>query len=204
MGGFFSKLFSGGSTKTDRKTQLQGFGDLQNIFNFGMDTSKQQLGAGQATTAEGLKTLQDPLKYWKTLLTGDRTAMAGAIAPEANAVQTAADAAKQQRGAMGTARGGGTAGINATAQDRVQAELDNLLFGLRPAAAGQVEKIGGEFANIGLKEIDQALGFAGLGEDAARSITGLAGESRKTSYDMNKDIAKRAGGMIQSILGGFF
>ena len=40
-------LFGGSAAKTDRKQQLAGFGDLSNLFNFGMNSGKAETGQSQ-------------------------------------------------------------------------------------------------------------------------------------------------------------
>ena len=203
--GFLGKLFGGGSSaKTDRKTALTGFGDLQSVFNFGMDQSKSMAKTGTDTTAAGVSALQDPLKYFKTLLSGDRTQTAAAIAPESNAALTRADAAKSEASTMGTARGGGVAGQNQQTDEKTRAELDNYLFGVRPTAAQEVEKIGTTEAGIGLGEVNAALGFGSLAEGAAGEMTRDAIGSRRDSYEMNKDTLSHVTQSIESILGAIF
>lgn len=203
--GFLGKLFGGGSSATtDRSTTLQGYGDLQNLFNFGLDQSKGFSSTGQQDVTTGKGILQGPLNYWKSLLSGDRTQMAAATAPESNAALARADAAKRQSATLGTARGGGSADTSRTIDDQTRAQLDNYLFGVRPAAAGEVGKIGGEFADIGMKELNAALGFGSLGERAASTLTNAAIGSRKDSYEINKDTTKRVTGTIQAILGAIF
>jgi hypothetical protein len=202
--GFISKLFGGGSSATtDRKSTLTGYGDLQNAFNFGMDQSKSQAATGTATTAKGVADLQDPLKYYKTLLSGDRTAMQGAIAPEANATQAAADAARRNSAAVGTARGGGTAGQAQTAKDSTQATLDNYLFGVRPGAAAGVSDIAKTEADIGTKEVGEALGFGSLAEGAASDLTKDSIASRKDSYAINQQTTQQVASVVGNILAGF-
>src|SRR5271156_690770 len=93
MGGFLN--IGNSSTKTDRATERQGFGDLSSVFNFGMPVAQSALGGAN--------------NYYQKLLTGNRATMEQAEAPEINAVQAGADAQKRQLASTGTARGGGTA-----------------------------------------------------------------------------------------------
>lgn len=203
--GFLGKLFGGGGgAKTDRSQTLQGYGDLQSAFNFGLDNSKQLTSTGTGDISQGKNILGDPLKYWQTLLRGDRTQTAAAIAPESNATLARADATKRQAETIGTARGGGVAGENRTIDDRTRAELDNYLFGVRPAAAGEVGKIGGEFADIGTKEIGEGLGFGGLAESSASGLTNASIAERQQNLQQNKNLLSTVTGGIESILGAIF
>jgi hypothetical protein len=198
MGGFLG--LGGSSAKTDRKTQLAGFSDLNNIFNFGLNTSKSLLPSGTATTATGLgdiktglSTLGNAGDYWKRLVSGDRTSMMQAVAPEANTARAESDAARRGAAAAGTARGGGTGAGGQTATTDLMSKVDNLLFGVRPqaakeeAAVGAEEgRLGGMESEIGLQQVQAALSAMGLSGNAAAALTSLAGSSRKTSYDINR------------------
>lgn len=215
MGGFLGT--GGSSAKTDRKTELQGFGDLSNVFNFGMDTSGAEQKTGQDITNKGLDVTKSGLgdlsasgDYWKKLLSGDRTTMAQAVAPESNAVETQADAGRMDAARTGTARTGGTAGATQTAHDITMAKVDNLLFGARPTAAAQVADIGKAESGIGLgeagvgeQELNNALGFGNLAERSASDLTSNARESRMDSYKINSDTQKNWANFINGIASGF-
>lgn len=215
MGGFLG--IGGSSAKTDRKTELQGFGDLSNVFNFGMDTSGQEQKTGQDITNQGLDVTKTGLgdlstsdDYWKKLLSGDRTTMAQAVAPEQNAVQTQSDAGRADAARTGTARTGGTAGATQTAHDATMAKVDNLLFSARPTAATQVADIGKSEAGIGLgeagvgqSELNNALGFGNLAERSASDLTSNARESRMNSFNINKQTQQDWQKFISGIASGF-
>lgn len=201
MGGFLG--IGGSSAKTDRKTTLQGFGDLQNIFNFGMGQSSKLAGEGGTTIGKGVDALTTSLDYFKKLASGDRSVTAQAIAPETNAVQSQADAARRSAVATGTARGGGTASNAQTAQERTMAQIDNFLMGARPMANQEVEKIGGTLGGIGLGETNAALGFGDLAEKGASDLTKEAADSRKTSYEINQDTVKQVTQTISDVIGAF-
>lgn len=202
MGGFLG--LGNSSAKTDRKTTLQGFGDLSNLFNFGLDTSKGLLSSGSKDVGSGVNAMGTGLDFFKKLLSGDRTTMTQAVAPETNAVLNQSDAARNNRATMGTARGGGTAGANQTAQDKSMATIDNYLFGARPAAAGQVADIGGKIANVGLGETSAALGFGNLAEDSAANLTKDAIGSRMDSQTINQDMVNQVTSTISDVLGAIF
>lgn len=201
MGGFLGLGHS--SQKTDRKAELTGFGDLQNTFNFGLDTSKSHLATGTATTAQGVQGLTGVQDFWKKYLSGDRTQLAQAIAPEANAVQAQADAARRQRQASATGRTGGTAAAENQVDDATMAQINNFLFGVRPAAAGQEADVSGKIADVGQRDLALALGFGNLAEGSASTLTQAAGESRKTSYQINQDTVAKASQAILNVLGAF-
>lgn len=201
--GFLGKLFGGGSSaKTDRSTTLQGYGDLGNVFNMGMDQSSALSKTGTGTQAEGVSALQQPLSYYSKMLSGDRTALSQAIAPEANSVQAQADASKKQSANMGTARGGGVAGANQSANDATTAKIDNALFQARPAAAQGETQVAGKLADIGTSDINAALGFGNLASGAAQDLTGDSISSRMDSYKINQNTTAQVTQSIQDLISG--
>lgn len=216
MGGFLG--IGGCSAKTDRKAQLTGFGDLQNIFSWALPFAQSTSSTGLKTVGEGVDTLKGalgtlggPLAYWKKLLSGNRAEVSGAVAPETNAVQAQADASKRSAGTFGTARTGGVAGANRTADTDTMAKIDNLLFGVRPQAAEGVSKIAGEegamgsaITSAGSAELSAALNALGIGTEAAGTLTGAAGKSRAESYAINRQTQQDWSNAIQGILKAFF
>lgn len=197
MGGFLG--IGNSSAKTDRSNVLTGFSDLKNVFNFAMPFGENEAATGQATTKEGLSDLGKSSDYWSKLLSGDRSTMQQAVAPETNAVLSQADAEKRQQGSMGTARGGGVAANNQQTEDASMAKIDNLLFGARPMAAGQEAAIGGKEADIGNSQLAEAMNALGLGERSANDLTGDAIASRKESFAINKSVQSDIQGVIANL-----
>ena len=180
------------------KGEKQGMGQLSNVYNFALPLAQTQSAAGQgttnaglATTKTGLGTLGGPLAYWQKLMSGNRAAMNQAVAPEANAARSASDATTRQTAATGTARGGGTAATSQQRQTDVNAQIDNLLFGVRPQAAQATTGIGTTQANIGLNEanvgnqqLQQALAALGIGTQAGTATTGAAVNKEQMGTDV--------------------
>lgn len=178
------------------KSEKAGQGMLSNIFNFALPLAQTTSASGQGTTAAGLGTtgrglnaLSSPLNYFQRLLSGNRAAMSQAVAPEAAAARSASDAARRQLATSGTARGGGVASTNQQQQDQLRAQIDNLLFGARPAAAKGAADIGTTVAQTGLSTAEvgnqqlaaalQALGIGG-GAAGAQYTGALSKESMQT------------------------
>lgn len=197
MGGFMG--VGGSSAKTDRGTELKGFGDLANIFNFALPQAKTGAATGAATTAAGTGALGDSLDYWKKLMSGNRATMEQAVAPQTNAVQSQADAAKRNQAASGTARGGGTAGVNQQTNDKAMAQIDNMLFGAQTEGAEETAKVGGQLAQTGVAESAIANQTLSIGSQAAQNLTADAGASRMDSYKINKDTQQSIQNEIMSI-----
>lgn len=168
-----------------------------------MPTGQKAFAGGQATTAKGLGDIGSAMDYWKGLLSGNRSQIQAAAAPEINAAMEQSDAARRAAAATGTSRGGGTAVAAQTAKDKLQSTVDNMLFGVRPAAAGEVGKLGTAESSIGLSEEQIAANILGLGEHAASDLTALAGQSRKTSYDINRQTQQDWANAIAGLLGAF-
>jgi len=144
--------------------QNQAVGNLNSLFNFGLNTSKSQTNAGSAN--------QDAASsYFAKLASGNRPAMLQAIAPETTAINQTGDAQRRQQVASGTARGGGVAGANQTADTDRMTQINTALFGVHPAAAK-------EQADIGGKQLAEGLGFAGVGGTATANAGNIATSAR--------------------------
>jgi hypothetical protein len=176
----------GSSAKTDRSNVLTGFSNLKNIFNWALPFAQSTAKTGASTTAQGVSDIGSASGYFKKLLSGDRSQMLQAEAPEIASVQSQSDAQKRQLATSGTARGGGVAGTNQQRASDTMAKVDQLLFGVRPGAASEVGKLGQATAGIGLGETNAALGAADIGERAATSLTDQARKSRTDSYNIHK------------------
>ena len=157
-------LFGGSQAKTNRKYQLQGFGDLSNLFNFGMAS-----GANETGQSQGL--LGQAGSYYSSLLSGDRTATLGAVAPTVNAANATTDATKRAISSSGTARGGGVNATTQTLEDQKRASIDNAVNSAKAGAAGGATAVGGTMAS-------QAGNLLGLGEESASGLAGIKGTMR--------------------------
>lgn len=186
MGGFLG--IGGSSAKTDRNTQGGGTQGLWNVFNyalpFAQDTNKQ----GTQKTDTGFGSLEDASKFFKTIMSGDRTAFAKAEAPAVNAVNEAADMKRKQEAWFGTQRGGGTNAANQQLDTQVQSTIDNARFAAMPAAAQQVGQLGQAESNVGLNQIQEGLRALGLSEAATAEIVDSAIRSRPISAVLNKQV----------------
>ena len=184
MGGFLG--IGGASWKTDRKQYLKGQDVLKNVFNYAIPQ-------GEAGFAEGEAATRKAGDYYSQLLSGNRPAALQAVAPETAAVQARTDASRRQLATSGTARGGGVASTSQTAKDRAMAEIDNLLFGVRPGAAKGLE-------SVGRTQLSAASNLLGMGGDLAQAYTSNAAASRKTSFEINQDIVGKVAQTIENVL----
>jgi hypothetical protein len=176
VSGFLSGFLGIGGVNS--KQQNASIGNLQNLFNFGLNT-------GQAGTSAGGANLGTAGSYYSNMLSGSRPAVLQAMAPETNTIQARADAQRRQLAATGTARGGGTAGTNQQQQTDVNAAIDNALFAARPAAAKGLTDVGGTQLNAA----NQALGIAGgAAGDAGKIATGARSQAGQGWQDIFSDI----------------
>jgi hypothetical protein len=172
----------GSASKTDRSTTLKGYGALENVFNYALPQGEAGITGGQ----EGLGAASS---YWQNLVSGNRSTLQTAIAPEANATLSSADAARRTNAALGTARGGGVAGQNQQARTGTQAQIDNALFGARGNAATQLAKTSSAEANLGANVL-------GLGETSAANLTSDAIGSKEESDANASAIGQGVGSLI--------
>ena len=188
MGGFLG--IGHASYKTDRSFQLDAMTKMKNVFNFGLSQGEKQQGAGE----ESVNKAGD---YWSKLLSGNRAAVGAAVAPEANAVRSAADAGKRQLATSGTARGGGTAGANQQIDEASRAKIDNAIFGARPEAAKETAKIG----ELQLADASRMLGMAG---ETTTNLADISMKSRGQSYKINQDMVGKVTGAIDAAMMAIF
>lgn len=194
----------GSSAKTDRGETLKGYGDLSSIFDFGSNTAKTDTATGTNTTASGTSALGTALGYFKNLLSGGRNTAMAAIAPTVNAAQSQNDAQRRAVAASGTSRGGGTAGVEQQADDKMNAGVDNDLMQARSGAAGGVAQIGNDLAKVGTQEQGLGIDAAGVADKSAQQLTGDSIDSRPASYKINHEAQQTVANTVQSILANIF
>jgi hypothetical protein len=190
IAGDIGALFGGSAAKTDRKFQLSAMGGLQNAFNFGLNS-----GANETGQSQGL--LGQAGSYYSSLLSGDRQATLGAVAPTVNAANAGTDATKRAISSSGTARGGGVNATTQTLEDQKRAQIDNAVNSAKAGAAGGATQVGGTMAS-------QAGNLLGMGTNAASSLAGIAGNSRYESNALHMQSANAAGGLANAAIGAMF
>lgn len=199
MGGYLGIGHS--SAKTDRGNQLAGVNANWNVFNAGMPLAEQQKTAGTANVGMGMDSLQNADKFWKDIMSGNRTATAAAAQPAVTAATDMADAARKQEAVMGTSRGGGTNAGNQQVEALRRATISNDIFGVRPAAAVQSAQVGSTEAAVGTSQMQQALQALGLSEQAAAELINSSIQSRDLSYKINQDTQDQIKSVVMNLLG---
>jgi hypothetical protein len=193
MGGIISEagtLFGGSAAKTDRRNQLSGFGDLKNLFNFGFSS-------GQSETSQSQGLLGQAGGYYSSLLSGNRSATLGAVAPTINAANQQTDATKRSIGDSGTARGGGVNETTASLDDQKRASIDTAINDAKSGAAKGATATGGTMAS-------QASNLLGMGETSATNLTSLSGSSRSESNALHQQKVTAASNLANSVLDALF
>ena len=180
----------GASWKTDRSFQLDAMTKMRNVFNFALPQAESSQAAGQ----DSLGKAGD---YWGKILSGNRSAVSAAVAPETNAIRSGADARKRQLSQMGTARGGG---VNATSQQLdtdTAAKTDNAIFAARPEAAK-------ETASIGRTELANSSSLLSEAGKVSTDLASISGEARKNDYQLNQDMVGKVSTAIDNALTAIF
>jgi hypothetical protein len=178
---------TGGSIKTDRSQQLQSYGQLNNLFNFG-------LSSGTNATSSGSGALGGAQNYYQNILSGNRAQVNAAVAPGVNSTLSAADATRRQQANMGTARGGGVASTNRTAGDTTVAQIQSQIFGAKPGAAAGLSSTGSAEGSLGTSEL-------GIANSAAGTNLGVSMQSRQDELDRNANVTEN---IFDQIMQAFF
>lgn len=167
-----SGLFGGNNAASQQGT---AWSNLNTLFN-----TSQNAATGFGT--QGTSALNQSQDYFQTLLGGNRTATAEAVAPAADAATSAAAAQKKQLADMGTGRTGGAVATSQQLDDSTRAQIDTLIGGAAPAAATSL-------AGIGSTDIGGMLSALGIGEGSASTL----GAQATNQYQYSDTAATNAG-----------
>jgi X-X-X-Leu-X-X-Gly heptad repeat protein len=206
MAGLVSGIFAnvgGNSAKRDRSDYLNSQTRMGNVFNQSFGFGQGLENRGEATTGQGLQDLGTSGNLFRRLTSGNRAATTEAMAPQINAVESQGDADRRQQAALGTARGGGAAGVNQDAKARRMAQIDNMLFGAQTGAAKELGDIGRTEVGTGLGETGQGIGAVagagGLASKAGEMATG----SRELSDKLHQQSVQQLSNSFEDLLSGF-
>lgn len=207
--------FGGNSANTDRKAQLTGFGNLNDVFGVlkqaGTDLMGQGKGlvsSGKALADKGVADTDKSLKYFSDIMSGNPTAVLGAAAPEINAIAGQTDTAKKTLANNGDRTGGTNAKMQDLSAGTTGMTAD-LLQKARRDAAGSVASIGESKTRSGFTELGAGLsseatsvGATEGAGSAAGSLASLAGESRKVSAALHDQAVQQWADAVSLILFG--
>jgi hypothetical protein len=184
VGGFLG--IGGSSAKTDRSQQLAQQGNLSSIFNWALPTGEAAAGQGLGAETSALSSLGNVQSYWNNIMGGGRAQVAQASAPAINAELAQSSAARASQSTFGTGRTGGGTAANVGAGTGSKGAIDTILNQTKQAAPGQAAQTATQTASVGSNILQSAAQLLGLSEDATKAIMQNATESRKTSYDINR------------------
>lgn len=208
MGGFLG--IGGSSTKADRANVIDSEGYLRNLFNYGLPAGQGQETTGNTTLSKAMSqlgvaqnTVGQAGDYFGKIVSGDRTAVLGAVQPVTENITAATDAQARQEAEMGTARGGGTNAENQALQERKMAATDTAIASARPEAArgelaaGQTEAgIGATEGGIGSMILQNAMQLLGLSSGAASNLGELALNSQRLNFQQQQATGQAIGQLL--------
>lgn len=171
----------GHSANTDRKFQLGAFGDLNSLMYNTKAKGNSEFTAGGAG-------LDSAMKYFQSLLSGDRSTISGAISPEISTLTGQAQQDKQTQSEFGN-RSGGTNASNQQTSDRISGEITNLINSLIPGAAQELGTLGATREGLGLEALN-------LSESAASNLASLAGHSKEVANASSAQTGQDIGQLI--------
>jgi hypothetical protein len=164
-------FFGIGQGPTDKEKQVWGTLNSLSVFDI--------------TKGEGATT--DAMKFWTDIMSGDPSKVGAVLGPEISGIQQRGQQQKQTAAQFGT-RSGGTAAVQASADDTTRAGIDSLVANLTGAAATNL-------GNLGTT-------LTGQGASAASSAFGAAKTMQEQSAAMWNDIFKSSAQVATGVMGG--
>lgn len=142
---------------------------------YALDTSKPFLtGASQGVA--------DVSKFWKPLLSGNRTAIDQFLAPERRAINSGYDATARTLATLGP-RGGGRISSLAKADTARQSQLSDLVFRGRKQAAGAMQDLAGLQGGLGVSTLGAGLSGGNQAYNLFTNQQGRADNARAGAND---------------------
>ena len=128
-------------------------------------------GQGQQEFGQGIQDFGPALNYWNDILSGDKSKMEQAIAPEKEDILSQYRARRRNMAKL-SSRSGGTNEAMASSEFSEAGDVSSLLQKLRPQAAKESSAIAGEIAKLGLGESQMGLSAINDSISAALSQRG--------------------------------
>ena len=117
------------------------------LNNLGSTTSN----FGESQYGQGIQDFGPALEYWDSIMSGDKSKMESAIAPEKSDILSQYRAKRKQLAATGS-RSGGTNEAVAQSEFSQAGDVASLLQKLRPQAAKESSDIAGKIGQLGLQQ----------------------------------------------------
>jgi hypothetical protein len=161
----------------------------------GADTFK----TGQSDYGKGMQDFGPSLDYWNSILSGDKSKMESAIAPEKADILSQYRAKRKQLAATGS-RSGGTNEAVAQSEFSQAGDVASLLQKLRPQAAKESSGIAAEIAKLGLNESE--VGNAQMFATLQSLLQGRGQDVQQDAATMSMigDIGKGVGSVLAAYI----
>lgn len=124
---------------------------LRSSFNDMSRTGQNQMESGQNLFQTSVQGFQPSVNYWESILSGNRNAMANAVAPAATQISANYDRARDQA-SRNLPRGGYSAVMQAELPFKKAAEINTHMQQLQPMAAQQLQGIAAQLSSLGLSQ----------------------------------------------------
>lgn len=206
----------GSSAVASKLSKAKPSSTESNVLNQDAQAQQTSLNSGQNLIGMGTQASQAPMNYWSSILSGNRSAMTGALAPEISRIGQGYQTAEQTSAAL-SPRGGPSAEFNAELPFAQQHDITSLLQGARPDAAKSLAGQGSNLLSAGTQSLlaSTAAGRDILTSEAERkrleaergkSIgTGLFDMIQKYGFPAIDSILKRSGtSTVQNLPGSIF
>jgi len=185
-----SSIFGGKAAKKQQKQADQLYAIIKPLLDsqiagskFALDQSKPFLEGA----SEGIKDLQE---FWKPLAGGDLLAIDKFLAPERRAINQGYESTLDTLSRA--PRGGGRNAALSQANTSRQAQLNDLIFGSRKQAAGQLEALAALLGQLGTSTLSSGLG-------GGQQALSLYNNQANRAYDASGRSASQLGGVGQAL-----
>jgi hypothetical protein len=178
-------LFGGGGGQTKEEKALEQ-----------AETQAIQLGLSEAkgTIPQATAALQDPLKFFQALLTGDRATLMSVLGPEITSLTSQYDTASRAASEFAPRGGGRTAALQTTPYKEA-ADISGLIGQARQTGAAGVESVAGMLSQLGLGEL-------GVATSTAAAARGAAETEQQTKIAAQQQAGQGVGELLALLLLG--
>ncbi len=174
--------------KSPQYRRVEQLGDLSKNYAFDYAIPK-----GKELLDQSMSGFGPVMDYYKQLLSGNRSEMMGAVAPEVEQIRSQYDQAKKNISAF-TPRGGGQTSILSELPFRQGADVQRLLQTVRPGAARGLGETAGQVGGLAGQVTGQGLQSAGLAqrsfEDMLNMMMGKDAQSQQNASNMGEGLGK--------------
>jgi hypothetical protein len=165
---------------------------LNSITNMGAQQGSDVFSAGQGAYQKGMQGFDPAMQYWQSILSGNKSEMESAVAPEKESIMDRYRATKKGLAKRGS-RSGGTNEAVASAGFSEAGDIGRMFQTLRPQAAKESAGLADSYAKLGLAE-------QGIGLQEFMGV--MQGLLQRRGQNIGQETANL--GMLTSGLSGVF